>query len=131
MRFLRAALFGLLTLALASCSNPRTRAEQMLRKVGAEQLRRDAAFLYKDIFAAHETDFIVIRPKNLPASFQRFEPVRAGAYQDGITITLKVRSNTEAGLYVVPMSMDSVPSSARGGQFQKLAEGIYWYSFGE
>lgn len=124
-------LAAVLALLLAGCANPRQRALGTLEKVGSEPLRRDAALLYKRIFAGHGTDFVVVRAKEWPASFQRFTPLRVGAYPDGISLTLFSRSDSEAGLYIVPATMDHQPSAAHGGTFERLAEGIYWYSFGE
>src|SRR5262245_60262324 len=53
----------LLALFLAGCGDPRERAIERLRSVGAEQLRKDAAFVYKRAFAGHSVGFIQIRPK--------------------------------------------------------------------
>lgn len=117
--------------ALAACTAPRERAEKTLAQVGAEPLRRDAALLYKRLFAGHGTDFVVVRPKDWPESFQRFAPVRVGAYPDGISLALESRNGGEAGLYVVPATMEHQPSAAHGGTFQRLADGIFWYSFGD
>lgn len=104
---------------------------RMIEKVGAEALRGDAALLSKRLFAGHGTDFFDVRAKDWPASFQRFSPVRVGAYPDGISLALTAESATETGLYIVPATMDHQPSAAQGGRFERLADGIYWYSFGD
>jgi hypothetical protein len=118
-------------LTLAACSDPRERAGKTLEKVGSEPLRRDAALLYKRLFAGRGTDFVVVRAKDWPESFQRFTPVRVGAYPDGISLALESKDKGEAGIYIVPATMDHQPSAAHGGTFQRLADGIYWYSFGD
>ena len=117
--------------ALCGCADPRSRAEDALRAVGAETLRKDAAVLYKQLFAGRGTDFIVVRASQWPSSFKRFEPVRVGAYPDGLSLALQVDADSESGLYVVPLHMDHTPSGAAGARFHKLAEGIYWYSFAD
>jgi hypothetical protein len=122
----------LLACALLStaCTNPRTRAERQLGKGGAERLRHDAAIIYKNLFAGHgKPDFVEIWFKNWPPSFQKLAPLHVGAYLDGISIALQASSENEAGLYIVPESMDNEPRGAPGATFTKLREGIYWYSF--
>jgi len=123
-----AAAFSLL---LAACSNPRERAGKTLEKVTADQLRRDAAVLYKRLFAGHGSDFVVVRAKDWPESFQRFSPVRVGAYPDGISLALESKDSGEAGIYIVPATMEHQPSLAHGGRFERMADGVYWYSFGD
>ena len=120
-----------LALAFIACSNQRDRAGATLEKVGAAQLRRDAALLYKRLFAGHGTDFVVVRAKDWPESFQRFSPLRVGAYPDGISLALESKDSGESGLYVVPATMEHQPSAAQGGKFQRMADGVYWYSFGD
>jgi hypothetical protein len=123
-----AAAFSLL---LAACSDPRERAGKTLEKVTADQLRRDAAVLYKRLFAGHGTDFVVVRAKDWPESFQRFSPIRVGAYSDGMSLALESRDSGEAGIYIVPATMEHQPSLAHGGRFERMADGVYWYSFGD
>ena len=124
-------LAAALALAFAACSDPRDRAGRTLEKVGGEPLRRDAALLYKRLFAGHGANFVVVRSKDWPESFKRFAPIRVGAYPDGISLTLTMKSNAETGLYVLPATMEHQPSAAHGGKFERLADGIYWYSFGD
>ena len=126
-RFILAACVA----SVLGCADPRSRAEATLRAVGAEALRKDAAVLYKQLFAGRGTDFIVVRASQRPASFKRFAPVRVGAYPDGLSLALRVDADSESGLYVVPLHMDHTPSGAAGAKFHKLADGIYWYSFAD
>jgi hypothetical protein len=117
--------------ALAACSNPRERAGKAIEKVGPAQLRRDAALLYKRLFAGHGTDFVVVRAKDRPESFRPFSPIRVGAYPDGISLALESKDGGESGLYLVPATMEHQPSAAHGGRFERMADGVYWYSFGD
>ena len=121
----------LLALSCTGCSDPRSRALGRLRQGAGDQLRYDAAMICKANFAGHGADFIVIRARNWPASFQAFKPARVGAYPDGVSLGLSTRPNLDSGLYIVPKSMDHEPRTVPGARFEKLAEGIYWYSFGD
>jgi hypothetical protein len=118
-------------LALAACSDTRERAGMTLDQVGGESLRNDAALLYKRVFAGHGTDFVVVRSRDWPESFRQFSPVRVGAYPDGISLTLESKDGGEAGIYIVPATMDHHPSAAKGGRFEQMADGVSWYSFGD
>ena len=131
MSKLHRLILALCAASLCGCADPRSKAEETLRAVGAGTLRKDAAVLYKQLFAGRGTDFIVVRASQWPESFKRFKPVRVGAYPDGLSLALLVDADSESGLYAVPLHMDHAPSGAAGARFQKLADGIYWYSFAD
>jgi hypothetical protein len=120
----------LLVFLLAACRGPRERAVERLNSVGPDRLRHDAALLYRELFNTRGMDFVVIRPMDWPPSFKAIAPIRIGAYPDGISLATYSRNDVESGLYIVPQSMDHEPGNVRGGHFEKVAEGIYWYSFG-
>jgi hypothetical protein len=134
-----AAFFPLLRLVsvviclslVTGCADPKQRAAELVRRNDVTRLRRDAALLYKDLFAGHGEKFFAVRSKSWPKSFKAFSPIRVGAYRDGISLALEASSAAESGLYIIPWQMDVVPSTNRGAQFQQLAEGVYWYSFGD
>jgi len=127
----RLLLLLILALAGVSCGNdPRPRAERQVRKIGPERLRQDAAILYKNAFAAHTLEMITIRTYNWPDSFRPLKPLRVGVYLDGVAVALAVQSTGETGIYVIPRSMDVEPRNAGGTKFEKITDGIYWYSFG-
>ncbi|HYR56972.1 MAG TPA: hypothetical protein VEO95_00005, partial [Chthoniobacteraceae bacterium] len=130
MRPLRAVLILACVLVCSACGDARQRAEREIRRDGGQQLRRDAARLYMQVFTAHgRPDFVDIWYKDWPRSIQQIAPLHVGAYHDGISIALSANDRGESGLYVVPESMDHVPASTSGVSFQKVADGIYWYSF--
>ncbi len=113
------------------CSDRRGTALRQLKKVGAERLRLDAALIYKDMFARHgRPDFIEVWYKDWPPSFQKFSPIHVGAYIDGFTIALETGRQGEAGIFVIPATMEHEPATAHGISYQRITEGIYWYSFG-
>ena len=129
MNAARALLLLVSAALLVSCSKRADSVEATLKAVGPEQLRHDAAVIYKQAFSARGTRFVVI-PKNAwPASFRRFQPIRVGAYLDGCSLTLATTPQTESGVYVVPLHMERVPAENAGTRFEKLADGIFRYTF--
>jgi hypothetical protein len=124
-------LLLLLALFCAGCTDVRERAEEQLRQQSPELLRKEAAMLYKEKFSSHGNEYLVIRPVEWPASFKAFAPTRVGAYLDGITLTIQTKDRLESGLYIVPQSMDYTPRDTPRAVFRKMADGIYWYSFGD
>jgi hypothetical protein len=112
-----------------SCGKQADPIEAMIKAVGPEQLRRDAAVLYKQAFSAHSTRFVVIPKSAWPATFRRFEPIRVGAYLDGFSLTLVTTPQLESGVYVVPLDIERVPKESAGTHFEKLADGIFRYTF--
>ena len=123
------ALLLLLAALLLSCGKQANSIESIVKEVGPEQLRRDAAVLYKQAFSSRHKRFVLIQKDTWPASFQRFEPIRVGAYQDGFSLTLATTPQLESGVYVVPWDMERVPAQTVGTHFEKLADGIFRYSF--
>jgi len=132
MSSLRVALLLACALLSVACSDPRHRAETQLRNGGDKRLRHDAALLYLKIFSGHgKPDFVNVWYKDWPPSFQKLAPRDVGAYIDGFSIALASENLSQRGLYVVPESMDQEPKATPGTRFEKLADGIYWYSFGK
>ena len=126
-------LFLLACAVLAQgCGDRRPRAERSLRKGEAEQLRHDAARLYKEFYSRHgRPDFNEVWYKDWPRSFQKLAPRHVGAYLQGFSIALKTGHQREEGLFVVPESMDIEPRAESGVSYRKIADGVYWYTFGE
>ncbi len=121
----------LLVFALAGCVDRRARAEKTIREVGVEQLRKDAAVLYKELFASRPNDFQVVRRSAWPKTFQRLKPLRVGSYQDGFSIALSAEAGGEEGLYIVPQHMDRLPNVAQAARYEEIADGVFWYAFGK
>ncbi len=123
-------IFGCLFLATGCTPNPRRNAAREVREIGAARLRQDAARVYKDTFAAHgRPAYEEVWYKDWPPSFQKLHPLHVGAYLDGISISLQVREGSESGLYIVPATMDREPASVNGAKFERIAAGVFWYSF--
>ena len=129
MRTAGVLLLLVAALLVSSCGEEENSVESIITAVGPEQLRRDAAVLYKQAFAASNTRFAVISKSTWPASFRRFRPIRVGAYRDGFSLTLATTPQTESGIYVVPSGMELSPAQTTGTKFEKVADGIFRYSF--
>ena len=119
----------LFTLLLTGCSDARGRAKSALKRVKEDQLREDAAIFYKNIFAEHRKTISMVNPQYWSWSFQQLHPQRITAYPDGFAFCLEVRGDAESGLYIVPLGMELEPRPTPWASFEKLSEGIYWYSF--
>jgi hypothetical protein len=115
-------------LGAPACSK-RGAAEKRMRKVGAERLRAEAAVLYKDVFAGAAPTFLTVKQGDWPESFRAMVPLEVGAYPDGFSLTMHRKGNAESGVYVVPLHMEVSPNPGRLAHFERIADGIYWYSF--
>ena len=116
---------------LAGCAGPRDKAIKTLDRVGAEKLRHDAAVLYKDLFAGRGPDLTVLKPGQWPKSFEAFHPLYVGAYLDGFVCALRKGEDTESGIYIIPSGMEHEPRNTDRASYERLSDGIYWYSFHE
>lgn len=128
---LRFAVCASLLIAFSACESERGKADRILTATDARQLRREAAHLYKDVFAAFGAEMKVVSSSRWPATFQRFAPVRVSAFPDGFSLTLETGAETESGLYIVPLDMEHAPAASPRARFQRLQDGIYWYQFGK
>ena len=100
-----------------------------MQRVDAGQLRKDAAIFYKNIFAEHRKTIPTVSPQYWSYAFKRLEPQRITAYPDGFAFCLEILGDTESGLYVVPLGMEVEPKPTAWAVYEKISEGIFWYSF--
>jgi hypothetical protein len=113
---------------LASCSDPRAQAKKRLQGLDRQALRLDAAKLYKQIYAAPGSDFLTLRQSQWPETFSALKPVSVSCHGDGFSIALTDDSINETGLHVQPLGFTSAPT-AGSVKYERIEEGIYWYSF--
>ena len=116
-------------ICVVACNSPRRSAEKTLRQVGPERVREEAAVLSKNLFAAASTSFFNLKVEECPTTFRRFNPNHVVAYRDGFSLALERGPSGESGLYVVPAQMEVSPNPGRRARFQRIVDGIYWYSF--
>ncbi len=112
---------------LASCSDPRASAKNRLKGLDTQALRFDAAKLYKQIYAAPGPDYFPIKQSQWPQTFSTLGPVSVSCHRDGISVVLTDDPTHETGLHIQPLGI-STPPSAASIKFERIEEGIYWYS---
>ncbi len=125
----RAFLICITALSVSACTDTRSRALATVKRVKPVSLRKDAAVFYKNIFAEHRKTNFVVSPQYWSWSFSELHPERITAYPDGFAICLESLGDAESGLYIVPLGMDHDPAPTHWASFEKLSEGIFWYSF--
>ncbi len=124
-------LFSILALVLTlipgACSkNPRDEARARLGAVNTDDLRYDAARIYKQAHAVPGPEFVVLKPDRWPESFKKLKPLRVGIYRDGFAFALGGEAETEWGIHVYPTGMTQ-GRAGKAGLFEKLADGVFWY----
>ena len=125
----RAFLILFFALLFAGCSDARGRALKTMKRFKQDQLRREVALFYKDVFAQHQKMVVTLNPTYWSQAFTDLKPERITAYPDGFAFRLEVNGDAESGLYIVPLGMDVEPKPTPWASYEKLSEGIYWYSF--
>ena len=125
----RAIPFLISALLLAACTDARGRATKTVKRVTAKQLRTEVAVYYKDVFAGHRKTIVTLNPQYWSWSFNELHPERITAYPDGFAFCMETRGDAESGLYIVPLGMEHDPAPTPWASYEKLSEGIYWYSF--
>ena len=116
-------------LLFAGCTDARGRAVKTVKRVTPAELRKDAAHYYKDIFTSQRKTMVTLNSQYWSWSFSELHPSRITAYPDGFAFRLETKGDTESGLYIVPLGMEHEPTPTRWASFEKLSEGIFWYSF--
>jgi hypothetical protein len=94
-----------------------------------DKLRREAGVFNKNLFAGGEPLTSALKSSEYPPSFRVFVPLQVNAYRDGFSLRLEQGGGAEAGIYIVPEQMDVQPQSRGRAHFERIADGIYWYSF--
>ncbi len=112
---------------LASCTDPITHAKNRLKGVDKQALRMDAAKLYKQIYATPGADFLILKQTLWPENFNALKPIRVSCYRDGFAIALTDDSILETGLHVQPLGITRPPTPG-SIKYERIEEGIYWYS---
>ena len=116
-------------LLAGGCTDARGRALKTVKRVTPPQLRKEAAVYYKDVFAGHRKTIVTLNPQYWSWSFNELHPERITAYPDGFAFCLDTRGDAESGLYIVPLGIEHDPKPTPWASFEKLSEGIFWYSF--
>ena len=120
-------LLALAFVLIAACSDPRAQARDRLHGVDRQHLRLDAARLYKQLYAATGPEFIILKQAQWPEAFRALKPIRIGCYRDGFSLALADDSVNETGLHIQPLGITHPPIAGKL-TYERLEEGIYWYS---
>jgi hypothetical protein len=119
----------ILAILIAGCENRRERAKQDVRRIGEARLRKEVAQFYKNLYAEHRKTFTTVAPENWTPAFNEIKPLRITAYADGFAFCLERNGDAESGLYIIPLAMEHAPAPTAWASYERLSEGIYWYSF--
>ena len=125
----RALPIFIFTLLLAACSDSRGRAMKTIKQMKQDQLRKDCALFYKNIFAEHRKTIAMVNQAYWSNSIAQLHPEKVTAYPDGFALCLESTGDSESGLYVIPLGMEVEPKATAWASYEKLSEGIFWYSF--
>jgi hypothetical protein len=126
----RGIMLAGLWLALGACTQPRERVTTQITPESAKELRLEAAKLYKQLRASPAPEYIPLKKNVWPAAFVRLSPERVGLYRDGVALAMEGNASTEKGVHIVPQGMEFSPPTGRA-RYEKLQEGIFWYSLGK
>lgn len=121
------SIFLVVALFLTACTDPRKTAQTQIHEIGVPRLRYDAALLYKQLFAGPTTEYLTLKPSQWPASFKLLAPRQVGASLDGFTLALTGEATRESGIHITPTGMTLAPKATHA-KFEKIADGIHWYS---
>ena len=121
-------LLVLTMLPLAACTDPRSNSLSRLRHADAAELRMEAARLYTQLFPAAGPTLIPVQPAAWPAALLKLRPLRMNLYRDGLAISLQARPGFEYGLHIVPAGMTDDLKPTERTQYEKLQDGIYYFT---
>ncbi|MEO6788266.1 MAG: hypothetical protein ABI318_19255 [Chthoniobacteraceae bacterium] len=121
-------LLLLAVLTLAACSDPRSTSLSRLRHANAAELRASVAQLYTRLFPAPGPTVVPVRPDVWPAALMKLHPLRMNLYRDGLAITLQAGPGMEYGLHILATGDAQQPKSTARTQYEKLQDGIFYFS---
>jgi hypothetical protein len=121
-------LLLLLALLAGGCGNPRDEAAARLRSVPAVELRNDAARLHTQFLSAPGQQHVPLMPFHWPESTKKLEPVRVNLYRDGLAIALRLEPGVEFGIHVLPLGVNAPPAASPHVQYERIEDGIYFYT---
>ena len=121
-------LLLLAMLSFAACTDPRTNSLSRFRSADAAELRTEAGRLYTSLFPAAGPMFVAVQPEAWPASLLKLRPLRLNLYRDGLAISLQSQPGYEYGLHVIPVGVADDLKSTERTQYEKLQDGIYYFT---
>lgn len=122
-------LVSFVALGLGGCDTPRQKAERLLAKLDTDKLRHEAALMSKVLYAGGAPLSPNLKPADWPPSFRPLAPLEVTAYPDGFSLLIERQGLSYSGIYIVPASMDVEPRTRDRAHFERIRDGIYWYTF--
>ena len=127
MTFLRLLLL-LAMLPLAACTDPRSNSLSRLKHADAAELRAEVSRLYTRLFPAAGPTIVPLQSEQWPAALLKLSPIRMNLYRDGLAISLHSQPGFEYGLHIIPSGVTDDLKSTDHTQYEKLQEGIYYFT---
>jgi hypothetical protein len=121
-------LLLLAALSLASCTDPRSNSLSRLHHADAAELRTEVTRLYTQLFPAFDPELVPIRPEQWPAALLKLRPLRMNLYRDGLAVSLQAAPGFEYGLHILPNGASEEMKSTERTQYEKLQDGIYYFT---
>jgi len=121
-------LFLIAAMSLASCTDPRANSISRLHHADAVELRTEVTRLYTKLFPASGPAMVPVRPELWPAVLLKLRPLRMNLYRDGLAVSLQASPGFEYGLHILPAGATERMESTERTQYEKLQEGIYYFT---
>lgn len=118
----------LAALLLTACGSPRSDAVARLRKANTAELRIDVARFHTQFFQTPDQDYLPLKSNWWSVSVRKLKPLRVGLYRDGLAVALREEPGFEFGLHIVPQSVTRPPGPSPYIQYERIEDGIYWYT---
>ena len=115
-------------LSLSACSDPRSDSLARLHRSEVAELRAEVARLYTRLFPAPGLTFIPVRAELWPVALVKLHPLRMNLYRDGIAVSLQASPGFEYGLHIEPTGATDALKSTERTQYEKLQDGIYYFT---
>ena len=121
-------LLLLAMLPLAACGDPRSHSLSRLRNADVAGLRAEVAQLTAKLLPPAGPELVPIQPELWPAAFVKLRPLRMNLYRDGLAVSLQAAPGLEYGLHIVPAGASAELKSTERTQYEKLQDGIYYFT---
>ena len=122
------ALLLLAVLTLAACTDPRSNSLSRLRHADAAELRTEVARLYTRLLPGSSPSLVPVSPELWPAALLKLRPIRLNLYRDGLAVSLHATPGFEYGLHIIPAGVTEELSSTERTQYEKVQDGIYYFT---
>lgn len=113
---------------LTACTDPRSTSLSRLRDSDAAALRTETANLTAQLFPAPGPTLVPVRPEIWPPALLKLRPIRMNLYRNGLAVSLQSAPGYEYGLHIVPAGAGAELKSTERTQYERLQDGIYYFT---